>query len=261
MLAIVAALLVAAVGALHLDRDVNLTEPLDLWLVLLIALASFGVGGCIGLFVASRFMPSENPSARSIYFDHFESVIDSILNGDVTLAGFPTEMSPRVGRAFCDALAVRIKRVTNQDVDVLMLVETNRQRAKRFEVVFASDQIDVEANPFTFKVKRTWLHYIAVQTKGTPQTGHDSPVRKINDLKEDSAYGDDIDVFIEQGYHSLRTCAVHVDKKPLRLVVLSKTPRMFTEQDDDYLELLYRALQVAVLKSKPEPSGFVPRVV
>jgi hypothetical protein len=252
-LAIVAAIIVAWLGVPDLSTDISV----GLWVAIVAVVAAAVTGGLIGLRLAARYR-SKSPARRGLrsgYFDHVQSVFDAVLSDDVSLTGFPPEVHYRVGRAFCDQTASRIEAVSNYKVDAVMLVET-AGRKKKFEAIYASDGVD--RTEFDFNVKRTWLHVIAEREAANPEATQDSPLRKIDDLERDSAYGDDIDTFTGLGYRSLRTFAVTIDKKVLRVVVLCDTPGQFSDQDDNYLEMLRFALQVAAQKSSPPPPKLVP---
>jgi hypothetical protein len=239
LLALVAALVVAYLGVPDLTESFGVT----LWVAIVVVLAAIIAGCLFGIFVPAR---RRSLGLQSGYFDHVRSVFDIILSNEVNLVGFPTDINSRVGRAFCDGPVARIKAVAKFDVDVVMLIQSGPREAK-FQAAFASE--NVERSDFGFNVKGTWLHFIADHDKRNPDAGRDSPVRKINDIDQDSAYGEDIDAFKRLGYASLRTFAVTIDKKVLRVVVLCKTPRKFGEQDDNYLEMLCRALQVVASRS------------
>jgi hypothetical protein len=281
VLAVAAALLVILATSVEqtVQRQLNLEERLQLWVTIVIAVVTLGAGLLVGVVMTKRnarnalraemaekdagelekgnledtirALEAENQvkTRAGAYIAHFQSILDDVLRGDLTLTGFPKVKDERLRAAFCELPSKLIESETEKQIALSMWIESkSRLRRGKFDVIFEANHAEHETEGFDLKVKGSYLHQALAHLKEHPEV---SRLHKM-ELDGNSDIGDDITAFRTDGYRSLRVVAADFAGKPVRLVALSKQPHDFGELEDKYLLLLWCALEVAARLATPE---------
>jgi hypothetical protein len=178
-----------------------------------------------------------------VYTDHFLNVIDSIFIGELTLNNFPKDRDPRIKAAFCLMPHEHIATVARQDIRFSLWIEAkDKLRRGTFDVAFAPNHEQQEVPMFSVRIKDTWLHQAQEDLRRHPNS---TRLHRIDDLDIAGLFGDDLHVFRELGYRSVRAFSFDFQAKPVRLVALSKQAGAFSRMEDRYLLLLWLALTIA----------------
>jgi hypothetical protein len=282
--ALAAALLIYLAASVKstVETQLDLEGRLRLWVAVVIAVVALGTGILLGVVFAKRAkqetlraeeaekdarelekekledklreVEADNQlkTRTSAYIAHFQSVLDDVLRGELSLAGFPRTKDDRLRAAFCELPSKQIEDETGQEVALSIWVESkSKLRRGKFDVVFDANHEMGEVAEFDVKVRGSYLRQALEHLKQHPET---SRLHKLDNLDKSSDFGDDIAAFRAHGYRSLRAVAVDLGGKPVRLVALSKQSHTFGEFEDKYLLLLWCALEVAARLPAPAPS-------
>jgi hypothetical protein len=260
-------------GALGKIGNCQIGVPV--WVVVSIGVTSAGVGSFAGVLVTRRFykaqlrvtqLEREQTSKRlssvepefealkrlGVYTDHFQNILDSVLAGELSLQGFPKHKNPLIEQAFCRMPREHIKTATNREIRLSMWAEgQSKFRRGKFEVVFAPNHEGAEADQFCVQIRDSWLFHAEEHRMRHPQS---TRLHAIDDLDIGGLFGDDLEVFRELGYKSVRAISCTFDGRLVRLVALSKAPLAFSDMEDRYLLLLWGALEVAARSPAPTAS-------
>jgi hypothetical protein len=272
LLAAIGAALFAGVASIGgLIKEVNLNDKLSLWVALAILIVAGGVGAAGALLTTRKYyraqlrapqlerdqaleqLESVRPDFEAlkrlgVYTDHFQNVMESVLFGELTLQGFPKDKDSRIEAAFCRMPHEHIATAAGQDVRFSIWAEAKgRIKRGRFEVIFSNHE-QQEAERFGVVIANTWLHHAAEYLGNHPDS---TRLHRIDDLSIAGLFGDDIEVFRELGYGSVRAISFECDGRLFRLVALSRSDRAFSPVEDRYLLLLWAALAVAASRTQP----------
>ncbi len=283
VLALAAALLVALAISVEktVESQLDLEERLRMWVAIVIGVVALGTGIVLGVVVARRAkrdtlraeeaekdvtelekekleerlqaLEADNQAKTrtSTYLAHFQRVLDEVLRGDLTLAGFPRVKEQRLQAAFCELPSKQLEDETGHTIALSIWVESrSKLRRGKFDVVFAANHEPGEVGEFDVKVRGSYLRQALEHLKEHPEA---SRLHKLDNLDGNSPLGDDIEVFRAHGYRSVRAVAADLGGKPIRLVALCKDPRAFGELEDKYLLLLWCALEVAARLAVASP--------
>jgi hypothetical protein len=177
-----------------------------------------------------------------VYTDHIQNTLAAVLDGKLSVNGLPAEPDARLERAFCEMPHELILTAAQKDVRFSIWIEGRLKiRRDRFSIVCAPHN-ESEKTRFNVRIRNSWLQHGEEHLKQHPESRR---LHAIDDLNIAGLFGDDIAVFREAGYESVRAFAFEVDGRPIRLVALSAEPLAFSEVEDRYLLLLRLTLVVA----------------
>jgi hypothetical protein len=246
VLACAAAVLVVLATSVEktVQKQLNLEERLQLWVTIVIAVVALGGGLLVGIVITKRNarnalraevaekdagelekdnlekkiqeLEAENQikTRAGAYIAHFQSILDDVLRGDLSLTGFPKLKDERLGTAFCELPSRLIEKETGKQVALSMWIESkSRLRRGKFDIVFEANHAEHETEGLDLKVKGSYLRQALDHLKEHPDA---SRLHKM-ELDGNSDIGDDIAAFRADGYRSLRVVAADFAGKPVRL--------------------------------------------
>jgi uncharacterized protein YneF (UPF0154 family) len=208
----------------------------------------------------ATFEPSEETLRRfGQYSDHVYDLVGSLISGEVSLGDLRSDVAMQ---AICGATQEHLRSAAGRECKVSIWAEITDPRLRdrirdavnertpdrigdlpdkrKFEILAAPEHTANEQEAFEVRIATSWLKHCQRQEEDhTEQLVYQADEPHLSAL-----LGDDMSVFTDHGYQSVRAISFRRDGMLGYLVVLSEAAQAFSQIEDRYLLWLKLVLEI-----------------